>query len=385
MDQKPLHILFLCSWYPNPESITNGIFIRRHAQALALKHDVTVLFVKSTNSESESYSEKVEGNLKEILFFYPKSKFHVPIIGGFFKFLRFKSQYEKQIDALQPTFDVIHLNTIFPAAIPALYALKKNPKALFFITEHWSGYYPEDASYKGFVLKHYTQKIFAKAKTVFVISDKLKKAMESSRLLGHYNLINNVVDTTIFKPKAFHQNVSKTLKILHVSSLVDREKNITGIIKIAEKLKQQQVDFILTIIGENVNERNRHQALAYQKLNTTDVKFAGYKPANEIADYMNESDVFLLFSHYEGMPVVLLESMSCGLPVITTQVGQANKIVKPGMGVVLDSNDIDLCVEKLSQFNRAQFLNADIMHQEMKELYSYESVCSALTKSYTSN
>jgi glycosyltransferase involved in cell wall biosynthesis len=100
---------------------------------------------------------------------------------------------------------------------------------------------------------------------------------------------------------------------------------------------------------------------------------------------MNESDVFLLFSHYEGMPVVLLESMSCGLPVITTQVGQANKIVKPGMGVVLDSNDIDLCVEKLSQFNRAQFLNADIMHQEMKELYSYESVCSALTKSYTSN
>ena len=385
MDQKPLHILFLCSWYPNPESITNGIFIRRHAQALALKHDVTVLFVKSTNSNSESYLEKVEGNLKEILFFYPKSKFHVPIIGSFIKFLRFKSHYEKQIDTLQPTFDVIHLNTIFPAAIPALYALKKNPKALFFITEHWSGYYPEDASYKGFVLKHYTQKIVAKAKTVFVISDKLRNAMESSRLLGHYELINNVVDTTIFKPKAFQQNVSKTLRILHVSSLVDREKNISGIIKIAEKLKQQQVDFTLTIIGENLTEWDRHQALAYQNLNSNDIKFVGYKQAYEIANYMNESDVFLLFSHYEGMPVVLLEAMSCGLPVITTQVGQVDKIVKPEMGIVLMSHDINECVKKLSQFNRAQFLNAEIMHQEIKKIYSYESVCNALTKFYTSN
>jgi glycosyltransferase involved in cell wall biosynthesis len=209
--------------------------------------------------------------------------------------------------------------------------------------------------------------------------------MERSRLFGHYKLINNVVDTRIFKPKAFHQNTSKTLKILHVSSLVDREKNITGIIKIAEKLKQQQIDFTLTIIGENLNERNSHQGLAYQKLNETDVKFVGYKPASEIADYMNESDVFLLFSHFEGMPVVLLESMSCGLPVITTKVGQVDKIVTPDMGIVLDSNDIDFCVEKLSQYNRTHFLNEDRMHQAMKDQYSYESVCHSLTKSYTSN
>jgi hypothetical protein len=55
------------------------------------------------------------------------------------------------------------------------------------------------------------------------------------------------------------------------------------------------------------------------------------------------------------------------------------------MGIVLDSDNIDDCVERLSQFNRAQFLNADMMHQEMKELYSYESVCNELTKCFTSN
>jgi hypothetical protein len=110
MDHKPLHILFLCSWYPNPDSQTNGIFIKRHAQALALKHHVTVLFVKSVNAVSESYSESVNGNLKEILFFYPKSKFQFPIISSFLKYVKFKSHYKKQIDALQSHFDVIHLN-----------------------------------------------------------------------------------------------------------------------------------------------------------------------------------------------------------------------------------------------------------------------------------
>ena len=99
---------------------------------------------------------------------------------------------------------------------------------------------------------------------------------------------------------------------------------------------------------------------------------------------MNESDVFLLFSHYEGMPVVLLESMSCGLPVITTQVGQVNKIVNSEMGIILQSDDIDACVDKLRQFKRAHFLHAEIMHQEIKKLYSYESVCRALTTYYTS-
>ena len=89
MEQKRLHILFLCSWYPNPESNTNGIFIKRHAEALALKHHVTVLFVKSINIDTEQYIETNNGNLKEILFFYPKTKVKIPVIGSFLKFLKF--------------------------------------------------------------------------------------------------------------------------------------------------------------------------------------------------------------------------------------------------------------------------------------------------------
>jgi len=48
----------------------------------------------------------------------------------------------------------------------------------------------------------------------------------------------------------------------------------------------------------------------------------------ELAEFYRASDTFLLTSNYEGMPICVLEALACGLPVVSTDVGGVNGVVK---------------------------------------------------------
>ncbi len=384
MINKKLNILFLCSWFPNPENKSNGIFIKHHAQVLALQHNVTVLFAKSIDNITKDYSNTVsENNYTEHCLFYPKLKKEIPLLSSIKKYLAYLTHYKTLLNKVQNdnSFDVIHLNTIFPAVIPTFYVLKKYPKAKLFITEHWSGYYPEDGNYKGFLIKFFTKKIIKKATAVFVINNRLQSAMQAHQLTANYELINNTVNTTVFKPINSETN-SNSLRILHVSSLVNREKNILGIISIIEKLKENNIDCSLTIVGENKQEQPVYEKIISDKKLTNTITFVGYKTQTEIATYLNNNDVFLLFSNFEGMPNVILEALACGLPVITTNVGMVTTMIPEKMGVILKTNSIKECVNELQQYNRANFSDKETMHQHIVTHYSATAVCNQITSLY---
>jgi tRNA threonylcarbamoyl adenosine modification protein (Sua5/YciO/YrdC/YwlC family) len=74
-DSREYHIVFLASWYPGPAHPLLGIFIRRHAEAAAMKHKVTVLHAVSDLSMKEGEFRIVkheEGNLREVILHYGK-------------------------------------------------------------------------------------------------------------------------------------------------------------------------------------------------------------------------------------------------------------------------------------------------------------------------
>lgn len=68
------------------------------------------------------------------------------------------------------------------------------------------------------------------------------------------------------------------------------------------------------------------------------VKFFGVTPQAEVAEVMRISDVFLLTSASEGMPISILESLGCGLPVVSTNAGEVKKVIREGFSGKIVSN-----------------------------------------------
>ncbi|MBS1634875.1 MAG: glycosyltransferase [Bacteroidetes bacterium] len=381
---SPLNILFLCSWYPHDGNPTQGIFIRRHAEALALYHRVTTVFASSDPGISQAKIQVSErGNLKEVICLYPKVMSEIPVVSNFIKFNRYASAFSSVIDDLfsKTPFDIIHLHVIFPAGIAALKALQKY-KIPLFITEHWSGYYPEDGNYKGYVVKHLTKEVVKRAAAVMVISGKLQKAMQKHGLAGRYHLINNVVDTVCFKPGNTSTAPNDKLRILHVSSLVEREKNILGILAVAAGLKRKSKPFHLLVVGGQPETVGGYKKRVQEMGLTDDVSFAGQAAPEQVALYMRQSDVFLLLSHFEGMPVVLLEAMTCGLPVMSTPVGAVEEMVKPGYGKVLKTHEVSECIQELCDYQRHDYETPANMYRYMEQTYGYAAVAKQITEIY---
>jgi glycosyltransferase involved in cell wall biosynthesis len=86
----------------------------------------------------------------------------------------------------------------------------------------------------------------------------------------------------------------------------------------------------LIVVGDGVLRpalADRTQALG---LNGR-VAFAGMRSPSEVAELLQLADAFLLSSAYEGMPMSLLEALGCGVPVVTTGVGEVGRVVRHGI------------------------------------------------------
>jgi len=72
------------------------------------------------------------------------------------------------------------------------------------------------------------------------------------------------------------------------------------------------------------------------------VKFIGMVSPEKIYDYLEQAKILILPSFYEGLPNVILEAMSVGVPVIATRVGGIPDVVKDGeTGLLVEPGRVD--------------------------------------------
>lgn len=372
MTTKKKNILFLSSWFPSKKNNFDGDFVERHAKSVALLHNVIVVYVSNLDGISDVFREEEEkDNLKIIRVYFPNKS-------------RLQNQYQKfnlyikEINRLSK-IDLIHVNVTFPVGFVALYfkLIKKIP---YVITEHWTGYLPQDPAHISFNKLYVTKQIVKNASFLLPVSESLGNAMKVLGLNCKTKIIRNVIDFELFNIQDLR--VDKVVKFLHISNLV-YQKNIEGIIRVSDKLWRNGYDFELHIGGNGdltFLENYRKTTEFADKLFLFDSL-----TQNEVAGKMNQSNAFVLFSRFENQPCVQIESFACGLPVIASDVGGINEVFPEGFGKIIESENEEQLYITMKDFieKKMQLKSPSEINEYAKKHFSMKKIAEQFDEIYT--
>ncbi|MEL6468673.1 MAG: glycosyltransferase family 4 protein [Cyanobacteria bacterium J06623_4] len=146
-------------------------------------------------------------------------------------------------------------------------------------------------------------------------------------------------------PKQFspvtHQGTGR--RLLFVGRLA-AVKGLPMLLESIRRLKESVPNILLTVVGDGP-DRDLLESLTDQLDLSAQVKFVGYQSQSSVRQYLQETDVFVLPSFAEGVPVVLMEAMMSGVPVVATQIAGVSELVEDGVSgfLVPPSNVSELC------------------------------------------
>jgi glycosyltransferase involved in cell wall biosynthesis len=137
-------------------------------------------------------------------------------------------------------------------------------------------------------------------------------------------------------------------KVLFVGRLA-AVKGLRVLFHAIQRVVVDHPDLRLTLIGDGPDRASLEQEAESLGLSTVTV-FAGYKGQAEVAKELSQTDLLVLPSFAEGLPVVLMEALAARVPVLATRIAGVSELVEDGVsGRLVAPGD----TEALSQGLRA--------------------------------
>ena len=133
-------------------------------------------------------------------------------------------------------------------------------------------------------------------------------------------VINNSVNVN--EDNSYNVNSKKILFI----GRIEKDKGIFDFIEMARELAQNDDSIKFTICGDGELEQTKQ---LIEKYNLQDkFELLGWVSKQEVERELKDTMIFILPSYKEAMPMAILESMSCGVPTIATNVGSIPEVIK---------------------------------------------------------
>lgn len=143
-------------------------------------------------------------------------------------------------------------------------------------------------------------------------------------------VINNGIDTSIFYPK----NTDILKKMLGLENekivlsvapdLLSERKGGKLVLELANKLENENIKFVMIGV-EKPDAINKKNVIALGRTSNQ----------NELAEYYSLADLFFLSSKIENYPTTCIESICCGTPVLSFDVGGVKEIVQSCFGKII--------------------------------------------------
>jgi L-malate glycosyltransferase len=176
--------------------------------------------------------------------------------------------------------------------------------------------------------------------------------------------------------------IAESDRILTTVARLHPEKNHRMLVQAFAIVKQTLRNVQLLIVGEGPERAAIEQEIATLRLEAS-VRLLGVR--RDIPVILNASDLFLLSSDREGLPIAILEAMAAGLPVVATSVGDVPSVVSARRnGLLVPSGNVEEFAKAITEVlsnpqlsrvmgqesrDRAQEFSLDRMVERFENLY----------------
>lgn len=289
-------------------------------------HEVQVI----TRANSLNYSlENIDGIHLFNVPFLPIYPFHISLHGFF---------VNKLLKSLEPQINIVHLHSPIPppvkTAVPVMTTFHSPCKRAF------EKIYRDSKDLRSFAEQLQTMvvyppielKILERSNKITAVSPNVSQELSAYGLDPKtITIVGNAVDDEFFKP---HSSKIKSLPYILFVGVLRSGKGVFEIIKCAKIVTDKHPDARFIVCGDGPLMRTlRLEALkiGLQK----QIIFLGYVNRGRLIQLYQISSVLFHPSYHEGLSTVVLEAMSCGLPVVANDIPGNRTVISSGINGVL--------------------------------------------------
>lgn len=163
-----------------------------------------------------------------------------------------------------------------------------------------------------------------------------------------YQYDHQFIPTVIYNPLTLKSGIpsqGNSKRFLTVGRFTPLHKGIDLLIEAFHLFAQKNHDWMLDIVGEGKEEPKYKALISKYKLED---RVTIHPFTNQIQNYYSNAQVYVLSSRWEGMPLVLVEAMSHGLPIITSNLPVCQEILGD-FGLYFENGNIEDLARRLEE------------------------------------